>query len=140
MGLLRRLFLGSGRFPEDVRTTLVAEGPSVLEEGLAGSITYRHYRAPGTRSNWRKVGITGAIAVTDRRLVVWGGRDKQIDIPLGDERFAQLEISLDPPDRVLFACDAETFSDSRSGRVEIRLRCPRAAQVVEQLERPSIHR
>ena len=140
MGLLRRLFLGSGKLPDDLRASVLAEGPSVLEDGLTGSITYRHYRAPGKRTNWQKVGIAGAIAVTSRRLVVWGGRSKQIDVPFTDPRFAQFEIAAERPDRLLLAYDAEAFSDARSGRVEIRLRCPNAGQVAEQLERPSIPR
>lgn len=140
MGVLRRLFLGSGRLPEDLRTELLAEGPSVLEEGLYGSITYRHYRAPGKRTNWQKVGIAGAIAVSDRRFLVWGGRSKQVDVPLADQHLRQLEIGLDGPDRLLVAYKAEDFSEERSGRVEIRLRCPSAPEVVELLERPSIPR
>lgn len=140
MGLLRRLFLGSGRLPEPLRGELIAAGPSILEEGLYGSITYRHYRAPRKRTNWQKVGIAGAIAVTDRRFVVWGNRSKQVDVPLADQHLSRLEIGLDGADRLLVAYAAEDFSDDRSGRVEIRLRTPQATQIAELLERPSVQR
>jgi hypothetical protein len=140
MGLLRRLFLGSGRFPEDLRAELIAEGPAVLEEGLGGSITFRHFRAPRKRTNWQRVGISGAIAASDRRLVIWGARCKQVDVPFADPRFAGLEVAAERPGRLLIAYRAEEFSDERSGRVEIRLRCPNAGHVAELLERPSIPR
>jgi hypothetical protein len=74
MKLLRRLLLGSGRFPEELGTALRAEGFEVLEEGLPGSVTFRDYRAPGKRYSLRKVAVNGSIALTARRIVVWYGR------------------------------------------------------------------
>jgi hypothetical protein len=54
MNPLRRLLFGTGRLPEDVRRELNAEGILLVEEGLRGSITYRHDRAPRRRSTWEK--------------------------------------------------------------------------------------
>ena len=74
MGLLRRARLASGRLPVELRSSISAEELLVLAEGLPGSVTCRHYRAPGQYASWRKDPAAGTIAVTDRRLVVWAGQ------------------------------------------------------------------
>ena len=57
MNVLRRLLLGSGRFPDELGTALRAEGVELLEEGLSGSVTFRDYKAPGRRYSLRKVAL-----------------------------------------------------------------------------------
>ncbi|MBL7491136.1 hypothetical protein I6A60_27410 [Frankia sp. AgB1.9] len=136
MNPLRRLLLGTGRLPADLRATLGAEGISFLAEGLAGSVTYRNYRAPGQRSSWRKEAVSGAIAVSSRRLVVWAGRGKHIDVPLSGPLLATLGITSEAPDRVRFGYDAGRFSSTRSGTVEVSLRTPQATRVAELLTPP----
>ncbi|OHV29683.1 hypothetical protein CC117_28825 [Parafrankia colletiae] len=133
MNPLRRILLGAGQLPAPLRDALEAEKLVLLAEGLPGSITYRHYRAPGQRSNWRKEAVTGAIAVTAIRLVVWAGRGKNIDVPLSGPFLAAIDVGLESPDQVRFAYDAGKFSPVRSGTVEVRLRTPRAADVVALL-------
>jgi hypothetical protein len=124
-----------GRLPDHLRITLEPEGLGFLEERLRGSITYRHYRAPGRRSNWRKQATVGAIAISSRRLVVVTGRQKFIDVPRDHRLWQAVEITADRPERVCFAFDAEAFSAERSGRVEVRLRTKQARQVVQLLGR-----
>jgi hypothetical protein len=135
MGFLRRLFFGSGRLPKMVRGQIESEDVLLLEEGLLGSITYRRYRAPGKRARLKKVGIAGAVCVTDRRLLVWGARGKLIDVPFDDERFAAIEVAAEEPDRVLFAWENSVFHSKRSGRVEVRLHPLGANQVLVLLQR-----
>jgi hypothetical protein len=133
MNPLRRLLLGAGRLPDPLRAGLDADGIVLLDEGLAGSVTYRHYRAPGRRSSYRKEAVSGAIAVSNRRLVVWAGRTKHIDLPRVGGFLATIDISVEQPDRVRFGYDAGRYNPDRSGTVEVRLRTARAAQVVELL-------
>jgi hypothetical protein len=118
-----------------VRDQLAGEDLLLLEEGLGGSITYRRYKAPGKRARLKKVGISGAVCVTDRRLLVWGARGKLVDVPFDDERFAAIEVEAEQPDRVLFAWEASLFHDNRSGRVEVRLHPVQADQVIALLKR-----
>ncbi|MDT3440290.1 MULTISPECIES: hypothetical protein [unclassified Pseudofrankia] len=136
MNALRRMLFGAGQLPADLRATLEAEGLVLLEEGLTGSITYRNYRAPGQRSSWRKEAVSGAIAVSAGRLVVWAGRGKHIDVPLASPFLTAIDIGVEPPDRVRFAYDAGKFNPTRSGTVEVRLRTPRATHVAELLTPP----
>lgn len=135
MNPLRKMImmLGSGRISDDLRAALAAEGPLFMEEELSGSITYRNYRAPSQYSSLRKQATVGAIAVTPQRLVVWTGRDKNIDVPLDHRLRAAINITLDKPDRICFAYDAARFSPDRSGTVEVRLRTAQAPQVADLL-------
>lgn len=51
------LLFGRGGLSDAMRAELEPEGIVHREDGLRGSITYRHYRAPGERSNWSKEAI-----------------------------------------------------------------------------------
>ena len=134
MNPLRRLLLGSGRLPVQVRALLAAEGVVLLDEALSGSITYRDYRAPGTYYSLRKVAVSGAIVVTNERLVVWAARGRIVDVPLRDPLRDALMIvpTGQPPDGLTFRFDASAFSPDRSGTVEVYFRTA-AAPAVRQL-------
>lgn len=130
MNPLRRLLFGSGRIPEPLRTQLAAEGLLAQDEELRGWITYRHYRAPGEFASWRREATTVAIAVTRIRLVVWTGRVKHVDVPHTHSKRSSVAVTSDRPDRLSVAYDAGAFRSDRSGQVEIRMRTPRAAELV----------
>ena len=135
MNPFKRLFFGTGRLPKMVRDQLAGEDVLLLAEGLTGTITFRKYRAPGKRSRLKKVGVAGAVCVTDRRLLVWGARGKLVDVPFDDERFGSIAVEAEEPDKVLFAWEASLFHDNRSGRVEVRLHPVQADHLVELLRR-----
>jgi len=141
MGLLHRTFLGDGRIPADFRAQLAAEQFLLVEEDLGGSLTFRNYRAPGRRSSLEKFAIAGAIAITRQRVVVWisggkpGVKGKHMDVPLTDPRIRGIEVTTDGPDKVCIAYDPHQFRPDTSGRVEVRLKTPRAAEIVALLNR-----
>jgi hypothetical protein len=95
MNPFRRILLGTGCLPDELRGEVMAEGVLLLEEGLRGSVTYRHYRAPGRRANWSKSSLYTALAVTTARVVVASGRGKTVDCPRDQDG---LEVSTDGPD------------------------------------------
>ncbi len=66
--LLYRLF-GVGKIPAQLSAELRSEVIVLLDEGIPGSDTYLDFRAPGRRSSWRRQWFTGAIALTQTRLV-----------------------------------------------------------------------
>lgn len=125
------------RFSDELHAQLVAEGLLILEERLRGSITLRHFREAGSGEFvvYQKNPVRGAIAVSRRRLVVWVRGAKHIDVPLAHHLRAAIEVRAVRKDRVSFAYTAETFRTDRSGEVEVVLRTPRAAGVVELLTR-----
>jgi hypothetical protein len=127
-----KFLLGRGQLPPQVRSSLEAEGINFLAEDLTGSITYRNYRAPGKRYGVAKQGTAAAIAISGQRLVVWVSRGSYIDIPLAMVGSA-VEASSDQPDRMSFRYDAGRFRPETSGKVEIRLKTPQAAQIMNLL-------
>lgn len=119
---ITRLLFGGGNLPDSVRAQLESEGIVHREEGLRGSVTYRHYRAPGRRSNWRKVGIRAALVVTDRRLGVFVRRRPIVDIAFDDPRFTTLELRAEDGS-LMIGADASVLNDRASGQITVRLRC-----------------
>jgi hypothetical protein len=135
VNFIRRLFMSSGQFPEEIRTQLAAEGVVMMVEGLRASITWRHYRAPGRRYSWRRIGTYGGVAVTGERLMVWAARHRQIDVPLRNPLIREIEASVDKPGRLLLAFDAHAFHENTSGRIEIRLNTQQADHVADLVSR-----
>ena len=114
-----------GRFPESYYELLNAEGIALLEEDVRIAISYGRTR--------RRLAMRGAIAITERRLAIWGTRGKQIDVPFADPKYGQLEIAADLDDGLLIAFDASALDETQSGRVEMRLRVTDAERVAQTL-------
>ena len=129
---LYRLF-GVGRMPAQWRTTIESEGIVLIDEGIAGSVTYRDFRAPGKRSAWRKVAFSGSIALTKTRLLALQYANPVINIPLDDERFKQLRISVAGEETLLVAFDPSLFHNDWSGTMEYRFRTSQAQTIFETL-------
>ena len=55
-GLSTKLLLGNGTLKPKLRAALESEGVVLLEEGLPGTITYAHFKAPGRRYHGKVVG------------------------------------------------------------------------------------
>ena len=136
MGLLSRLFLGTGRLRPALRAELEAEGLAVLEEGCLGSVRYEKFRAPGKRFDGKITGIRSAVGVSDARLVVYShsGRAKLIDSRFDDPRLQTIGIEVASEPAILFTVDyAKLEVLDVSGVVRIRARTPRAAEIAEQV-------
>ena len=130
--MLGRLLLGGGTLPDALRAELVAEGLDQEEEGLRGTVTYRHYRAPRRRSSWRRQWIRAALAITDRRLLVAIRGRPFVNVPWDDPRLREMELAVED-DRLLIAFDPGLFDERRSGRVELRLRSAHPRLALEQI-------
>ena len=129
---LYRLF-GVGRIPRQWRMMLESEGLVLVDEGIAGSVTYSDFRAPGKRFPWRKVAFSGSIALTKTRLLALHYANPAINIPLDDERSGQLRISLEGEGTLLAAFDPSLFHDDWSGTMEYRFRTSQARTFFETL-------
>src|SRR5262245_55038884 len=91
---LYRLF-GIGKIPAPLMSELNNEGILLLDEGVRGSVTYRNFRAPGKRSNWRRQWFTAAIALTKIRLLALSYANPMINVPVADERMRAMRYSLE---------------------------------------------
>ena len=133
MNPLRRLLLGSGRFPDELRTELQAEGAELLVEGMPGSVTFRDFRAPGRYSKWKKQAMSGALALTATRLVMKRSHGPVVTIPIDSELFRDLAPELEAPDRLCLHIDASALGPRASGKIEARFRTDQAERIVERL-------
>jgi hypothetical protein len=130
--LLARLLLGNGTRPDAVRAELDAERVVVCEEGLGGSLTFRHFKAPGRRSNWRKQAIVAALVVTERRLAVYARGRPLVDVAFDDPRFGALDLDVDGPS-VSITFDVARFHDDMTGELTVRVRPADPAGVIAAL-------
>jgi hypothetical protein len=127
------LRIGIGALPAITRSAIEPEGIEILEEGLWGSITFRNYRAPGRYSSWKRSGILGSIALTSRRIVAYGFAQRLLDIPYDHPTFAAVAFALEGQGRLCATFEASAFHADRSGTIEVRLRTPQAARIIELL-------
>src|SRR5437016_1447927 len=115
--LLYRLF-GVGKLALQFRATLESEGILFIDEGIAGSVTYRDFRAPGKRFSWRCQAFTAAIALTKVRLVALQYSNPAINIPLTDARLHQMRFSVEGDETFVAAFDPSLFHKDWSGTIE----------------------
>jgi hypothetical protein len=116
--------------PEELRAALTAEGVLALAEDIRGSITYRNYRAPGENSNWAREWLTGTVALTGRRLVVWAGGAKRVDVPYDHPLRGSVEMTVDKPNRLCIATTPHAGANW-SGSIELRFTTPLAGTIAE---------
>jgi hypothetical protein len=130
--LLYRLF-GIGKIPAQHQTALASEGIILSDEGVKGSVTYRNFRSPTRYSNWKRQWYPASIVLTNTRLLALAYSNPIIDVPLTDERFRQLQFSLEEAGTMLVAFDASLFHDDWSGTIEYRFQTPQAQSLLEKL-------
>lgn len=117
------LLFSRGGLPDAVLGELESEGIVHREDGLRGSITYRHYRAPGERSNWSKEAIRASFVVTRRRVGVYVRGRPFVNVAFDDPRFSRLDLRVDGASLTIEVADASIFNDRASGRITTRVRC-----------------
>jgi hypothetical protein len=122
---------GPGYLPAELKEQLTAEGLRIFAEDLAGSMTYRRYRAPGQRIRRREIGIRGALAVSHRRLLIWAAGAKRVDMPFVHPLWHAVEVSADTTDLLRVTTDVGAFDHNRSGRIVFRLQTSEATNVAE---------
>lgn len=137
MGFFGRLLLGTGTFKPEQRTVLESEGLVTIEEGLRGSVRYRHFKAPGRRFHGKVTLERLAVGISERRLAVYcrSGRVKLIDSAFSDPRWQAVAVSLHDGDTVSIRVDYDRAGvPDVSGEIEIRAKTPNAPSVVEHLK------
>lgn len=136
VGWLTRLLLGDGKLKPELRAALEAEGLVLVEEGLFGWITYRHFKAPGRRFNGKVAGERLALAISEQRFVVYcrSGTVDLIDSPFTEPNLRALEVSLEGSNKVALRIDYDVIDAPKvSGQLTIRAKTTSAPTIVEQL-------
>lgn len=132
--LLYRLF-GVGKVPAQLSAELKSENVILLDEGIPGSVTYLDFRAPGRRSSWRRQWFTGAIALTQTRLVALQYANLIVNVPVTEERLHRMRFSVEGESTLLVAFDPALFHNDWSGTIEYRFRTSQAQAFLEKLSR-----
>jgi hypothetical protein len=101
---------------------------------VPGSATYRNFRAPGRRSNWRRSWFTASIALTKIRLLALAYAKPIINIPLADQRMRALQFRLEAGSRLCVGFEAGLFHSDWSGTIEYRLRTSQAQRCLELVQ------
>ena len=126
-----------GRLPGAVRAQLESDGRILyLAEGVLQTAIFRNYRAPGVRSNFRRISFIGYFALSQRRMVVKARCYHQININAAydDAAFRKMTFAV-RPSYLSLVFDASAQSPEASGQVEVRVHLPdlaAAAQILEQ--------
>ena len=132
--LLYRLF-GVGKIPAQLRAALQSEIIVLLDEGISGSVTYLDFRAPGKRFNWRRQWFTGAIALTETRLVALQYSSLIVNVPVTDERMQRMRFSAEDDTTLLAAFDPGLFHNDWSGTIEYRFHTSQARAFPQKLSK-----
>lgn len=131
--LLHRLF-GLGAFPKAMRPVLAAEGIVLADEGIGGTVTFRHFRAPGRRYSYRKNWFIGSLVITEIRFAGFAFTKPIINVPLEGPHLGKLDCELERDGAVLrVAFDASEFHEDWSGDVAVRFRTPKASSFLKRL-------
>jgi hypothetical protein len=86
---------GLGRVPARVRPEIEREGVELLDEGLSGTVTLRHFRSPRRRASFRRNWFCGSLVVTGQRFAAYGIRNSLIEVPLQAQQLGKLDCSLE---------------------------------------------
>jgi hypothetical protein len=120
---------GSKELPPQLRSDMEWEGIVVFGP-VAGSVARRSHRTPlhFASASWENITF-GTIAMSTRRLVVWGSREALVEVPLGHPA---VSMELQGPERMLVESDNFQIDRTRTGWTTMLLRtihAPRIAQV-----------
>jgi hypothetical protein len=135
--ILHRLF-GIGRIPAEYHTALQSEGVLFSDESIKGSVTYLNFRSPNRYANWKRQWCTASIALTNARLLAFSYSSPTIDVPLADERFRQMQFSIENENTLLVAFDASLFQTDWSGKIEYRFQTLQARAFFNKLHKQII--
>ncbi len=136
MSWLGKLFLGNGTLKPELRSELEAEGLVLIEEGLPGTIRYKHFRAPGRRFNGKVVAERFGLGISEERFVVYcrSGRAELMDSPFTSPNLRALDVSLEGDDVVALHVDYDRLDEPGvSGELTVRAHTARATEIVALL-------
>lgn len=124
---------GIGKIHESVISHLESEGIIASDEGIKATITYKNFRAPGRYSNWKRRWMTGAVALTEKRLILQQYSQPVINVLLNEERLKKIKVSLETEDVLLLKFSPDLFLEFSSGEIEWRCYTPQAKIIADYL-------
>ncbi|MBW1982393.1 MAG: hypothetical protein JRJ12_14350 [Deltaproteobacteria bacterium] len=132
--ILYRLFK-IGRIPKELRPVLAAEGVLVCDEGIAGCITTRDFRALGKRCKYRLTGFSGFLAIRRRRLIAYAYWQRLINVQFEDGKLSAIHAKLINRNRLELSFESSIFHEDCSGRIALRFKTLRAHEFYDVIEK-----
>ena len=139
MGWFETFRLGNGVLKPKLKRELEAEGLVLIEEGLAGSVRYLRFKAPGKRFHGKVTGERLGIGISELRAVVFcrSGSVKLIDSEFASPRWEFVEIGVEDDGTLQFRIDYDRSEEAKaakvSGEIKIVAHTPKAAVIAEQV-------
>ncbi len=136
MSFLGRLLLGKGTLRPKLRAALESEGLVLIEEGLSGSLRYKHFKAPGRRHHGKITPERMALGISEKRFVLYcrNGRVKLANSEFSSPHLGMVDVSLEGDDTVAIRVDYDRSGQPKlSGEITMRAKTPNAPHIVEQL-------
>lgn len=137
IGFLAKLLLGDGTLSPEMLAALESEGLVLVEQGLSGSVSYSHFKAPGRRFNGKITPERIGLGLSEQRLVAYcrSGKVKLIDTQFDNPRLDAVTVELQGDEKVAFKIDYDLMGEPGvSGVITVRVKTDRAAEVVGQLQ------
>lgn len=127
-------FFSLGKVYEPLLSEVKNEGIVAMDEGIKSTLTYINFRAPGRYSNWKRRWFSGAVILTEKRLILQQYSQPVINLLLTDERLKEIKTSLEGEDKLLFEFEPNLFLQYSTGNIEWRCRTPQAKLIFERLQ------
>lgn len=117
-----------GAIPEKVQTILEHEGIVVSDEGMAGLFITKDVKGPGKRYRHRSEGFSGWLAVTNKRVLCYSYRKRQINISVDDPKIASIHIANPSKETLSISFESSVFRDGWEGLIEFKFKTEKAKQ------------
>jgi hypothetical protein len=115
-----------GAIPDQMKTVLEHEGIVVSDEGMAGWFITKDVRGPQKRYLSRSEGFAAWLAVTNKRILCYTYRKRQINISVEDPKIANIFVST-PSDEILsISFESSVFRDGWEGIIEFKFKTEKA--------------
>jgi hypothetical protein len=134
--LFARFRLGDGRLDPKLLAKLEAEGLVIAEEGLRGTVSYDHFKAPGKRFNGKVSGERIGLGVSEHRVAAYcrSGTVKLVDTEYDNPRLRAVDFLVEDVEKLAIVVDYDELGDGNvSGKITIRARTPRAREFVDAI-------
>ncbi len=114
--LMYRLFRLGG-LPRSERLELQKEGLQYLDEGIPLTIGWRRYREANRYIAQHRRSLTGTVALTRRRLLLFSAARPLLALDLKDPRVEKLKMTHPTDGTLALSLNAEDFHPGCSGQI-----------------------
>lgn len=109
-----------------MKPLLEHEGIVVSDEGMAGWFVAKDVRGPRKRYRFRSEGFSGWLAVTNKRVLCYTYRKRQINISVEDPNISNIYICTPSENIFSISFESSAFRDEWEGIIEFKFKTEKA--------------